>query len=154
MDADAPLSSAVPPKDRAFEIRPTPLGYLGAFSTRAIPRGTLVLNDQPLFTLDAPLQAYLFSRAQAGQGGGPTPVEGEEGDDDDDDEPPKDFDDFLDRTIRTMLSCKTREQRDEFWALANTRPDLPPAQGIFATNAVQCVWPPSTFNLLPMSVSF
>ncbi|GAA5925955.1 hypothetical protein JCM3775_005161 [Rhodotorula graminis] len=133
--AAEPLSSSLAPQDRPFEIRATPIGYLGAFATRPIPRGTLVLHDQPLFTLDAPLQAYLFSRAQAGASGGPTPVEGES--DDDDKGPAKDFDDFLDRNIRTVLSFKTAQQRADFWDLANTRPDLPQAQAIFATNAVQ-----------------
>ncbi|BGP39354.1 hypothetical protein JCM10450v2_003305 [Rhodotorula kratochvilovae] len=132
MATDAPLSSALPPEDRSFAVRATPNGYLGAFATRAIPRGTLVLHEQPLFTIDAPLQAYLFSRAQAGGSGGPTPVEGEE-----EDEPAKDLDEFLDRNIRTVLSWKTEQQRSDFWDLANTRPDLPAAQGIFATNAVQ-----------------
>lgn len=117
-----------------FEIRAHPAGFLGAFATRPIPAGTLVLDDSPLFTLDAPLQAYLFQRAQAGGSGGPTPVEGE---DEEDDEPAKDLDEFLERNIKTMLSWKTEDQRREFWDLANTRPDLPPAYGIFATNAVQ-----------------
>ncbi|BGP54872.1 hypothetical protein JCM8202_003381 [Rhodotorula sphaerocarpa] len=117
-----------------FEIRAHPAGFLGAFATRSIPAGTLVLDDAPLFTLDAPLQAYLFQRAQAGGSGGPTPVEGEE---DEEQEPAKDLDDFLERHIKTMLSWKTEQQRKDFWALANTRNDLPPAYGIFATNAVQ-----------------
>lgn len=124
-----------------FEIRAHPAGFLGAFATRSIPARTLVLDDAPLFTLDAPLQAYLFQRAQAGGSGGPTPVEGEE---DEEQEPAKDLDDFLERHIKTMLSWKTEQQRKDFWALANTRNDLPPAYGIFATNAVQCV--PFPFN--------
>ncbi|GAA5819998.1 hypothetical protein JCM3770_006820 [Rhodotorula araucariae] len=132
MAADAPLSSSMAPEDRLVQVRATPAGYLGAFATRAIPRGTLVLHEQPLFTIDAPLQAYLFSRAQAGGSGGPTPVEGEE-----EAEPAKDLDEFLDRNIRMVLSWKTDQQQREFWDLANTRPDLPAAQGIFATNAVQ-----------------
>ncbi|GAA6064461.1 hypothetical protein JCM10212_002124 [Sporobolomyces blumeae] len=115
-----------------FEIRPTRLGFLGAFASRPIPAGTLVLADSPLFTLDAPLQHWLFQRASSGASGGPTPVEGEE-----EEEPAKDLDEFLDRAIRQMLSWKTDEQREEFWDLANTRPDLPAAYGIFATNAVQ-----------------
>lgn len=137
MAAHEPLSSSLAPGDRPFEIRATSVGYLGAFATRAIPRRTLVLHDQPLFTLDAPLQAYLYSRAQAGGSVGPTPVEGDS--DDEDQGPAKDFDDFLDRNIRTMLRWKTAHQRADFWDLANTRPDLPKAQAIFATNAVQCV---------------
>ncbi|BGP20888.1 hypothetical protein JCM10213_003386 [Rhodosporidiobolus nylandii] len=123
---------AYPAPDRLFDIRPTPSGYLGAFSTRPIAAGTLVLADSPLFTLDAPLQAYLFQRAQSGSGGGPTLPDGEE-----EQEPPKSLDEFLERQIRTMLSWKTDEQRRQFWELANTREDLPPAYGIFATNAVQ-----------------
>lgn len=120
-----------------FEIRAHPAGFLGAFATRSISAGTLVLDDSPLFTLDAPLQAYLFQRVQAGGGGGPTPVEGDE--DEEDDSPPTDFDDFLERNIKTVLSWKSEEQRKQFWDLANTRVDLPPAYGIFATNAVQLV---------------
>jgi hypothetical protein len=120
-----------------FEIRAHPAGFLGAFATRSISAGTLVLDDSPLFTLDAPLQAYLFQRVQAGGGGGPTPVEGDE--DEEDDSPAKDFDDFLERNIKTVLSWKQEEQRQQFWDLANTRADLPPAYGIFATNAVQSV---------------
>lgn len=111
-----------------------PAGFLGAFATRPIPAGTLVLDDAPLFTLDAPLQAYLFQRVQAGGGGGPTPVEGE---DDEDEQPARDLDEFLERNIKTMLSWKSEEERRQFWDLANTRADLPPAYGIFATNAVQ-----------------
>ncbi|GAA5994550.1 SET domain-containing protein [Rhodotorula paludigena] len=132
MASEEPLSSALAPSDRPFAIGATPSGFLGAFATRDIPRGELVLHDAPLFTVDAPLQAYLFQRVQSGSGGGPTPVEGEE-----DEEPAKDLDEFLDRNIRTMLSWKTEQQRKDFWDLANTRPDLPPAYGIFATNAVQ-----------------
>ncbi|BGP31419.1 hypothetical protein JCM10296v2_003183 [Rhodotorula toruloides] len=121
------------PVEPLFEIRETPAGFLGAFARVPIARGTLVLDDPPLFTLDAPLQAYLFQRAQSGSGGGPTPVEG----DDEEEEPPKTLEEFLEKAIRTMLSWKTDEQRKEFWDLANTRPELPPAYGIFATNAVQ-----------------
>jgi hypothetical protein len=117
-----------------FEVKATRNGYLGAFATVDIPRGTLVLDETPLFTLDAPLQAYLFQRAQSGKGGGPTPAEGEE-----EEEPAKTLDEFLDRAIRQQLSWKTEEQRRHFWDLANTRDELPPAFGIFATNAVQYV---------------
>lgn len=124
-----------------FEIRAHPAGFLGAFATRSISAGTLVLDDSPLFTLDAPLQAYLFQRVQAGGGSGPTPVEGDE--DEEDDPPADDFDGFLERNIKTVLSWKQEEQRKRFWDLANTRPDLPPAYGIFATNAVQSVFFPS-----------
>ncbi|GAA6007567.1 hypothetical protein JCM10207_006389 [Rhodosporidiobolus poonsookiae] len=118
--------------DRLWEVRPTRAGFLGAFARVDIPKGTLVLDDAPLFTVDAPLQAYLFQRAQSGTGGGPTPVEGEE-----EEEPAKTLEEFLDRQIRMMLRWRTQEQRDEFWALANTRPELPAAYGIFTTNAVQ-----------------
>lgn len=121
-----------------FEIRAHPAGFLGAFATRSISAGTLVLDDSPLFTLDAPLQAYLFQRVQAAGGGGPTPVEGDE--DEEDDSPADDFDGFLERHIKTVLSWKQEEQRKQFWDLANTRADLPPAYGIFATNAVQSVF--------------
>ncbi|BGP24051.1 setdomain containing protein [Rhodotorula toruloides] len=127
-------SQTIPPAvEPLFEIRETPAGFLGAFARVPIAQGTLVLDDPPLFTLDAPLQAYLFQRAQSGSGSGPTPVEGEE----EEEEPPKTLEEFLDKAIRTMLSWKTDEQRKEFWDLANTRPELPPAYGIFATNAVQ-----------------
>lgn len=74
-DGSQTLAAAAEP---LFEIRETPAGFLGAFARVPIARGTLVLDDPPLFTLDAPLQAYLFQRAQSGSGGGPTPVEGEE----------------------------------------------------------------------------
>lgn len=127
----APLA----PFSSFFDVRPTRSGFLGAFAKVDIPRGTLVLDEKPLFTLDAPLQAYLFQRAQSGKGSGPTPVEGEE-----EEEPAKTLDEFLDRAIRTQLSWKTDEQRAQFWDLANTRAELPPAMGIFATNAVQCVF--------------
>ena len=133
--ADTAISDATA---ALFEIRAHPAGFLGAFATRSISAGTLVLDDSPLFTLDAPLQAYLFQRVQAGGGGGPTPVEGDE--DEEDDSPADDFDDFLERNIKTVLSWKQEEQRKQFWDLANTRPDLPPAYGIFATNAVQSVF--------------
>lgn len=118
--------------ERLFDIRPTRQGFLGAFARRPIDAGSLVLSDSPLFTVDAPLQNWLFTRAQSGSSGGPTPVEGEE-----ELEPAKDFDEFLERNIQQMLSWKTDEQRDMFWDLANTRSDLPKAYGIFATNAVQ-----------------
>ncbi|GAA5970396.1 hypothetical protein JCM11641_001693 [Rhodosporidiobolus odoratus] len=124
--------TAIAPPSELFTIRPTPSGYLGAFSTRHIPRGSLVLADSPLFVLDAPLQAYLFSRMQSGSGGGPTPPEGEE-----EQELPTTLEEFLDRQIRTMLEWKTEEQRKAFWELANTRPEVPSAYGIFLTNAVQ-----------------
>ncbi|GAA5904606.1 uncharacterized protein JCM6883_003839 [Sporobolomyces salmoneus] len=123
-DADQP--------EQLFDIRPTRQGFLGAFASRPIKSGTLVLSDSPLFTVDAPLQHWLFTRAQSGSSGGPTPVEGEE-----DLEPAKTFDEFLERNIRQMLSWKTEEQRRSFWELANTRKDLPEGYGIFATNAVQ-----------------
>ncbi|GAA5861088.1 hypothetical protein JCM3774_002188 [Rhodotorula dairenensis] len=129
-----PAGDAASPE--LFVISAHPAGFLGAFASRPIPAGTLVLDDTPLFTLDAPLQAYLFQRVQAGGGGGPTPVEGED-DDEVDQQPATDLDDFLERNIKTMLSCKSDEQRRQFWDLANTRADLPPAYGIFATNAVQ-----------------
>ncbi|GAA5875771.1 hypothetical protein JCM1840_003512 [Sporobolomyces johnsonii] len=118
-----------------FEIRATPSGFLGAFATTAIPSGTLVLADPPLFTVDAPLQAYLFQRSLLSTSYGPTPVEGES--DDDDAEPAKTLEDFLDKAIRRLLALKTDTQRDQFWQLANTREDLPGAYGIFVTNAVQ-----------------
>ncbi|GAA6019939.1 hypothetical protein JCM11491_006713 [Sporobolomyces phaffii] len=120
----------VPP----FEFRPTRLGFVGAFATEAIRSGALVVSDSPLFTVDAPLQHWLFTRAQAGGAqAGPTPVEG----DDDERDPPKDFDEFLERNIEQVLSWKTPAEREAYWALANTRDDLPPGYGIFATNAVQ-----------------
>ncbi|GAA5937170.1 uncharacterized protein JCM15063_002830 [Sporobolomyces koalae] len=115
-----------------FKIRPTRQGYLGAFASQPIAAGSLVLADTPLFTVDAPLQNWLFTRAQSGASGGPTPVEGEE-----ELEPAKDFDEFLERNILQMLSWKSDQQREQFWDLANTRDDLPKAYGIFATNAVQ-----------------
>ncbi|GAA6030660.1 hypothetical protein JCM8097_006259 [Rhodosporidiobolus ruineniae] len=120
------------PHNPLFEVRPTRNGWLGAFASTDIPQGTLVLDDKPLFTLDAPLQAYLFSRAQSGQSGGPTPIEG----DDEDEEPPKTLEEFLDKAIRTNLRWRTEDQRKQFWELANTR-GAPEAYGIFTTNAVQ-----------------
>ncbi|CEQ40562.1 SPOSA6832_02202 [Sporobolomyces salmonicolor] len=116
------------------EVHATRSGFLGAFAKTGIPAGTLVLSDPPLFTLDAPLQAYLFQRSLSATSFGPTPVEGES---DDEEEPAKTLEDFLDRAIRRMLALKTDSQREQFWQLANTRESLPGAYGIFATNAVQ-----------------
>ncbi|GAA5851939.1 hypothetical protein JCM8547_000105 [Rhodosporidiobolus lusitaniae] len=132
MSAKTTQDDALASPSPLFHIGRTPQGFLGAFASVDIPSGTLVLDEQPLFTVDAPLQAYLFSRAQSGANGGPTPVEGEE-----EEESPKTLEEFLDRTIRTNLRWKTEQQRKDFWELANTRPELPPAYGIFATNAVQ-----------------
>ncbi|GAA5993416.1 hypothetical protein JCM5350_006871 [Sporobolomyces pararoseus] len=126
------MSQAGEGAERLFDIRPTRQGFLGAFASRPIKFGQLVLSDTPLFTVDAPLQNWLFTRAQSGSSGGPTPVEGEE-----ELEPAKDFDEFLERNIQQMLSWKTEEERNMFWDLANTRDDLPKGYGIFATNAVQ-----------------
>jgi hypothetical protein len=136
------------PETPLLEVRLTPNGFLGAFAKVDSPRGTLVLDESPLFTLDAPLQAYLFQRAQSGKGSGPTPPEGEE--EDEEQEPPKTLDEFLDRVIRLQLSWKTEEQREQFWALANTRDDETKAFGIFQTNAVQCVF--ASLCLSPLSV--
>jgi len=127
-----PSPSPPPPQTPFIEVRTTRQGFLGAFAARDIKAGSLAVNDSPLFVVDAPLQHWLFSRAQTGSSGGPTPVEGEE-----DLPPAKDFDEFMDRMIRQTLSWKTEGQREEFWELANTHEELPSAYGIFATNAVQ-----------------
>jgi len=136
----SPAGSSPPTQTSLIKVLPTRQGFLGAFAARAIKAGSLVVNDPALFVVDAPLQHWLFSRAQAGSSGGPTPVEGEE-----DAPPAKDFDEFMDRAIRQMLSWKTEEQRTEFWYLANTHQELPLAYGIFATNAIQLS--PKTFSL-------
>ncbi|KAK4055466.1 hypothetical protein OIV83_000012 [Microbotryomycetes sp. JL201] len=117
-----------------YEIRQTKAGFLGAFSTRRIRKGQLVLREKPLLTVDAPLQSYLFQRLQSGASG-PTPVEG---DSDEDEEAPT-LEHFLDKNITRQLKFKTPEQQQEYWDLANTRPELPRAYGIFATNAVSTV---------------
>lgn len=117
---------------QVYKIAQTRSGFLGAFSRIQIPKGALVLREQPLFTVDAPLQAYLFQRTKAGASG-PTPVEGEEEDDDRD---LSTLEQFLDRNINRQLALKSTEQQEQFWQLANTHPELPPAYGIFATNAV------------------
>ena len=123
-----------------YIIGPTPAGFLGAHAVQDIPRGTLVLREQPLFTIDAPLQAYLYQRQLSGSSG-PTPVEGEEEDSDSEDDEGgggggPSLERFLDKAIRRQLSFKPRDKQDEFWELANTRPEYPRAYGIFATNAV------------------
>ncbi|KAM0789043.1 hypothetical protein ACM66B_003108 [Microbotryomycetes sp. NB124-2] len=120
-----------------YTIGQTSAGYLGAFSTETIAKGQLVLREKPLLTLDAPLQSYLFQRMQSGASG-PTPVEGDSDDDDDETEPTT-LEAFLDKNITRQLKFKTQQQQKEYWSLANTRPELPKAYGIFATNAVSTV---------------
>ncbi|ORY78887.1 hypothetical protein BCR35DRAFT_304909 [Leucosporidium creatinivorum] len=116
-----------------YTIGITKSGFLGAFARVPIKKGTVVLCEQPLFVVDAPLQAYLFQRAAGGNG--PTPVEGDE----EDETEAATLEEFLDRGIRRTLRLKTEEQRKEFWDLANTHDELPPAFGIFTTNAVSTV---------------
>lgn len=117
-----------------YRIGLTRAGFLGAFARQPIPKGAVVLCEQPLFVVDAPLQAYLFHRAAGGSG--PTPVEGDE---EDEEAEAATLEEFLDRGIRRTLSMKTEEQREQFWDLANTHDELPKAFGIFTTNAVSCV---------------
>ena len=137
----------MPSPSPLFTIGPVPSGapYLGATSSTTIPRGTLVLQETPLFTLDAPLQSFLFQRTvAAGAGGGPTPVEGEE----DEGEVIAHYmethgrefemEDWMERTIRTALATKGEEERRQFWELAATKQGLEHTKGwnIFTTNAV------------------
>lgn len=123
-------AAAQPP---LYTIGRTKAGFLGAFARVPIKKGTVVLCEQPLFVVDAPLQAYLFQRAAGGNG--PTPVEGDE----EDETEASTLEEFLDRGIRRTLRLKSEEQRKEFWDLANTHDELPAAFGIFTTNAVSSV---------------
>lgn len=122
--------SPAPEHSELYRISTTPAGFLGAFARTRISSGTLVLREQPLFAVDAPLQAYLFQRGAGGNG--PTPVEGEE----EEEGEAATLDDFLDRGIRRTLSLKTEEECRLFWDLANVHDELPKAFGIFTTNAV------------------
>lgn len=128
-------AAVLPPEQRppAFRVGPTRSGFLGGFSAVALERGTLVLCEQPLFTVDAPLQSYLYQRSLQG-GSGPTPVQGD--DDEEEEAPAADLETFLDRNIRRLLALRSPQQREAFWNLANSHPELPRAYGIFATNAV------------------
>nr|CRX79255.1 hypothetical protein [Leucosporidium scottii] len=124
---------STPAQQPLYTIGKTKAGFLGAFARVPIKKGTIVLCEQPLFVVDAPLQAYLFQRAAGGNG--PTPVQGEE----EDETEAATLEEFLDRGIRRTLRLKTEEQRERFWELANTHDELPPAFGIFTTNAVSTV---------------
>nr|CRX79004.1 hypothetical protein ls5930a1_00071 [Leucosporidium scottii] len=124
---------STPAQQPLYTIGKTKAGFLGAFARVPIKKGTIVLCEQPLFVVDAPLQAYLFQRAAGGNG--PTPVQGE----DEDETEAATLEEFLDRGIRRTLRLKTEEQRERFWELANTHDELPPAFGIFTTNAVSTV---------------
>ena len=143
----SPSRMPSPSPSRLFEVGPVPSGapYLGAIATATIAKDTLVVHESPLFTLDAPLQSFLFQRTvAAGPGGGPTPVEGEE----DDAEVianfraihGRDFDleDWMERAIKVHLLLKTDEQRARFWDLAATKQGLEQTQAwnIFTTNAI------------------
>jgi hypothetical protein len=121
---------STPAQQPLYTIGKTKAGFLGAFARVPIKKGTVVLCEQPLFVVDAPLQAYLFQRAAGGNG--PTPVQGEE----EDETEAATLEEFLDRGIRRTLRLKTEGQRERFWQLANTHDELPPAFGIFTTNAV------------------
>ncbi|KAK4057790.1 hypothetical protein OIO90_001009 [Microbotryomycetes sp. JL221] len=120
-----------------YEIREcVDAGYMGAFARLAIKKGSIVLCERPLLTLDAPLQSYLFQRIQSGGSSGPTPIQG---DSDEDEEEPTTLEQFLDQNITRQLKLKHVQHQQQFWDLANTRPELPKAYGIFATNAVSTV---------------
>lgn len=127
----SPSSSrpTTPGPDSLFDIASTRSGYLGAFASCDISKGTLVLSERPLFTVDAPLEAFLFNRSQGGNG--PTPPDGEE-----EEAQAETFEEFLDQGIRRKVAAKNEDQRRAFWDLANTHDELPPALGIFTTNAV------------------
>lgn len=122
--------SSVAAQQPLYTIGRTKAGFLGAFARVPIKKGAVVLCEKPLFVVDAPLQAYLFQRAAGGNG--PTPVQGDE----EDETEAATLEEFLDRGIRRTLRLKTEEQRKEFWELANTHDELPPAFGIFTTNAI------------------
>ncbi|KAI5477705.1 hypothetical protein MNV49_005988 [Pseudohyphozyma bogoriensis] len=126
-----------------FDIRPTPHSYLGAHSLSFIPAGTLVLSETPLFVLDAPFQIWMYQRSmQSGGGQGPTPVDGEEDEEVQRERWEKENgrkfteNDWLEKAILALLGMREKEQVEEFRKLANTRDELPPALGIFTTNAV------------------
>lgn len=140
-------ASRSPSPSPLFTVGPVPSGapYLGATAIATIPKGTLVVNERPLFTLDAPLQSFLFQRTvMAGAGGGPTPVEGEE------DEAevmarfeelhgrPFGLEDWMERAIRVLLMTKTEEERVAFDELAATQEGMELTNGwnIFTTNAI------------------
>lgn len=136
----------LPPHPDLFSIKAVAGGaYLGAISEQHIQQGQLVVAEAPLFTLDAPLQSYLYQRTiLTGPGQGPTPVEGEE---DEAEERARwevehdrqfDLEDWMERAIRVSILTKTEEQQKAFWELAATRTDMPetPGWNIFTTNAI------------------
>lgn len=129
-----------------FSVEPVNGGaYLGAIASSFIPSGSLVLSETPLFTLDAPLQSFLYQRTlMGGPGSGPTPVEGEEDEAEVREQWEKDhgrsfdIEDWMEKTIAILLLTRTREQRERFWELAASRDDMKEtrAWNIFTTNAV------------------
>ncbi|SCV70685.1 BQ2448_3447 [Microbotryum intermedium] len=116
-----------------FHIAMTAHSHLGAFATRDIRKGTTVLIDTPLFTLDAPLQAYLYQRVQSGASSGPTPIEGEE---DDDEASIPSLEHWFEKQIQRSLANRTPTEIEHFYKLSNMHPSQPRAYAIFLTNAV------------------
>jgi hypothetical protein len=122
-----------PPDKHLFDVLPTPHKSYGAFANQNIERGTLVICERPLFSIDAPLQHFLWQRTASGSG--PTPVEGEDNEEMHLDGE-CDLNSWMEKGIRRLLDGKTVEQRKEFYRLANTHDELPEAFGIFTTNAI------------------
>ncbi|KDE07902.1 hypothetical protein MVLG_01812 [Microbotryum lychnidis-dioicae p1A1 Lamole] len=115
-----------------FHIAPTPNSHLGAFASSPILKGTTVLLDTPLFTLDAPFQAYLYQRVQSGASG-PTPIEGEE---EEEGNVPPTLEEWFEKQIQRSLIDKTPTEINQFYTLSNMHPSQPRAYAIFLTNAV------------------
>ncbi|SCZ99372.1 BZ3500_MvSof-1268-A1-R1_Chr7-2g09504 [Microbotryum saponariae] len=138
-----------------FHIAPTPNSHLGAFASSPILKGMTVLLDTPLFTLDAPFQAYLYQRVQRGASG-PTPIEGEE---EEEGNVPPTLEEWFEKQIQRSLvnnestegskrslspnltspfpnPSRTPTEINQFYTLSNMHPSQPRAYAIFLTNAV------------------
>ncbi|KAK4704765.1 hypothetical protein P7C70_g1435, partial [Phenoliferia sp. Uapishka_3] len=99
-----------------FNIAQHPtLPYLGTYSRAPLSRGTVVLDEAPLFQLDAPYQAYLYGMVR--QGKGPTLSPEAEAEEEADN-----LDEWLNREILRCLSRPAvgEDERRAFWDLANT----------------------------------
>ncbi|KAL7410362.1 hypothetical protein BDY24DRAFT_400298 [Mrakia frigida] len=116
------IPTTVPPHP-FIRVEPIPNKGLGTIATKFIPKGTLVIEETPLFVFDAPLAAFIFSRqvdiAPLGE-----------------DTSFSALDNHLGRLVDALMEPKSDEEKRVLFELANTHPELPLGYGVFKTNAI------------------